>query len=124
MKNISGYLYIAMTVLLTVYGQLIIRWQVGLAGTPPDQPLAKFLFLLRLAFTPWVLSGLLAAFVASMFWLATLTRFPLSYAYPFVAFTFVLVVSGGGLFFGELIRLPTIIGVGLIVIGIAFASQS
>jgi len=124
MKNISGYLYIAMTVLLTVYGQLIIRWQVGLAGTPPDQPLAKFLFLLRLAFTPWVLSGLLAAFVASMFWLATLTRFPLSYAYPFVAFTFVLVVSGGGLFFGEPIRLPTIIGVGLIVIGIAFASQS
>ena len=124
MKNISGYLYIAMTVLLTVYGQLIIRWQVGLAGPPPDQPLAKILFLLRLAVTPWVLSGLLAAFLASMFWIATLTRFPLSYAYPCVASTFVLVVGGGGLLFGEPVRLPTIIGVGLIVIGIVFASQS
>ena len=67
--------------------------------------------------------GLAAAFLASVFWLATLTRFPLSHAYPFVAFTFVLVIGGGGLLFGEPIRLPTIIGLALIVTGITIASQ-
>jgi len=123
LSAISGYLYIAMTVLLTVYGQLVIKWQVDLAGAAPTAPVEKFLFLVRLMFTPWVFSGLAAAFLASVFWLATLTRFPLSYAYPFVAFTFVLVVGGGGLLFGETIRLPTTIGLVLIVAGITVASQ-
>lgn len=123
MKTFSGYLYIAMTVLLTVYGQLIIKWRVNLAGVAPDAPGEKALFLFRLIFTPWVMSGLAAAFLASVFWLATLTRFPLSYAYPFIAFTFVLVVGGGGLLFGEAVRMPTIIGLALIVAGIAVASQ-
>ncbi|HEX6006218.1 MAG TPA: hypothetical protein VFZ14_19665 [Burkholderiales bacterium] len=123
MKTISGYLYIAMTVLLTVYGQFVIKWRVDLAGAAPDAPGAKALFVLGLIFTPWVISGLAAAFLASVFWVAALTRFPLSYAYPFVAFTFVLVVGGGGLLFGEPIRLPTIIGLALIVTGITVASQ-
>ena len=123
MSALAGYIYIAMTILLTVYGQLVIKWQVNLAGAAPTEPGEKFLFLLRLMFTPWVFSGLAAAFLASVFWLATLTRFPLSYAYPFVAFTFVLVVGGGGLLFGETIRLPTIIGLALIVAGITVASQ-
>ena len=30
-----GYFFIALTVLLTVYGQLILKWQVGLAGPVP-----------------------------------------------------------------------------------------
>ena len=123
MKNFLGYLYIAMTVLLTVYGQLIIKWRVNMAGVAPDAAGEKALFLLRLIFTPWVISGLAAAFIASVFWLATLTRFPLSYAYPFIAFTFVLVVGAGALLFGESIRLPTIVGLVLIVAGIAVASQ-
>lgn len=123
MKTATGYFYIAMTVLLTVYGQLIIKWRVSLAGPAPDAPGEKALFLLRLIFTPWVISGLAAAFLASVFWLATLTRFPLSYAYPFVACTFVLVVGGGSLLFGEAIRMPTILGLGLIIAGIAVASQ-
>lgn len=123
MKGVLGYIYIAMTVLLTVYGQLIIKWRVSMAGPAPDAYGEKAFFLLRLIFSPWVISGLAAAFLASVFWLATLTRFPLSYAYPFVAFTFVLVVGGGGLLFGEAIRMPTIIGLALIVAGIAVASQ-
>ena len=123
MTSISGYLYIAATVLLTVYGQLVIKWRVGLAGIAPDSPGEKTLFLLRLVFTPWVFSGLAAAFLASVFWMAALTRFPLSHAYPFVAFTFVLVVGGGGLLFGEPIRWPTITGLALIVAGITIASR-
>ena len=123
MKAVSGYLYIAMTVLLTVYGQLIIKWQVNVAGTPPEATGEKALFLLRLLFMPWVLSGLAAAFLAAVFWLATLTRFQLSYAYPFIAFTFVLVIGGGGLLFGEPITAPKIVGLVLIVAGITIASQ-
>jgi multidrug transporter EmrE-like cation transporter len=123
MKAISGYIYIAMTVVLTVYGQLIIKWRVNVAGPSSDDPAEKLAFLFRLIFTPWVMSGLAAAFVASVFWLAALTRFQLSYAYPFVASTFVLLVVGSSLFFGEQITMPKLIGVGFIVTGIIVASQ-
>lgn len=123
MNTIPGYFYIAMTVLLTVYGQLIIKWQVNLAGAPPEMAGDKLVFLLRLVFTPWVFSGLAAAFLASVFWLATLTKFQLSHAYPFVASTFVLVVLAGGWLFNEPITLPKIGGLLLIVAGITVASQ-
>jgi multidrug transporter EmrE-like cation transporter len=123
MRSISGYLYIFMTIVLTVYGQLVIKWRMDVAGPGPDSAADKILYLLRLLFTPWVISGLAAALLASVFWMATLTRFPLSYAYPFIAFTFVLVVGGGGLLFGEAIRWPTIVGLAFIVTGITIASQ-
>jgi multidrug transporter EmrE-like cation transporter len=123
MRSIGGYLYILMTVLLTVYGQLVIKWRMNVAGPAPEAAVDKLLFVLRLLLTPWVLSGLAAALLAAVFWMATLTRFPLSYAYPFVAFTFVLVVGGGGLLFGEAIRWPTMVGLALIVTGITIASQ-
>ena len=95
MKAVFGYIYIAMTILLTVYGQLIIKWQVNVAGTPPEATGEKALFLLRLLFMPWVLSGLAAAFLAAVFWLATLTRF-LHEGWALLAVAYLI-----GLFFHE-----------------------
>jgi multidrug transporter EmrE-like cation transporter len=123
MKAIYGYLYIALTILLTVYGQLIIKWQVNVAGTPPEAGSERALFILKLLFVPWILSALAAAVLAGVFWLAALTRFQLSHAYPFIALTFVLVVVGGGMLFGEPITTPKIIGLAFIVAGITVASQ-
>ncbi len=68
------------------------------------------LFLFRLVLNPWVLSGFAAAFLASVFWMAVLTKFQLSYAYPFVALTFVVVVAAGGVLFGEPITVPKMAG--------------
>jgi len=81
------------------------------------------MFLVRLLLNPWVLSGFAAAFLASVFWMAVLTKFELSYAYPFVALTFVFVVLAGGLLFGEPITFPKIAGLALIIAGITLASQ-
>ena len=123
MQSAAGYFYIGITILLTVYGQLVVKWQVNLAGTPPGPDGGMAMFLARLVLNPWVLSGFAAAFLASIFWMAVLTKFHLSYAYPFVALTFVFVVAAGGLLFGEPITIPKIAGVALIVAGIALASQ-
>lgn len=123
MRSATGYAYIGITILLTVYGQLVVKWQVNLAGAPPATNGDMAMYLLRLVLNPWVLSGFAAAFLASVFWMAVLTRFQLSYAYPFVALTFVFVVAAGGLIFGEPITVPKIAGLALIVGGIMLASQ-
>ena len=60
-----GYLFILLTIVLTAYGQLAIKWQVGLAGPLPDSPEQKFGYFLRLLLNPWVISAIAAAFASS-----------------------------------------------------------
>lgn len=119
----SGYLYIALTILLTVYGQMIIKWQVSQAGTLPSAFGGKMAFLLGLLLNPWIVSGFIAAFVASLCWMAAMTKFNLSHAYPFMGLSFVLVLLCSGILFGEAITPMKITGTALIVFGIIVASQ-
>lgn len=118
-----GYLYIALTILFTVYGQFIIKWQVGLAGSLPVDNIKKVLFLLQLFLNPWVISGFVSAFLASLAWMAAMTKFPLNYAYPFMSLSFVLVLLLSPLLLNEAITMYKLIGMSLIVMGIIISSQ-
>lgn len=119
----TGYLYIALTILFTVYGQLILKWQVGQAGPLPSTLGAKIGFLFGLLLNPWIVSGFLAAFLASLCWMMAMTKFDLSHAYPFMGMSFVLVLIGSGIFFGEAVTPIKITGTVLIILGIFVASQ-
>lgn len=113
-----GYFYVAMTILLTLYGQLVLKWQVGLANQPAEGIWGKVEFWCTLLLRPWVLSGFVAAFAASLFWMLALTKLPLSTAYPFTALTFVLVIVFGAIVFSEPVNMTQILGTGLIVLGV------
>lgn len=113
-----GYIFIAMTVLLTVYGQLVLKWQVDIAGPLPDGITGKLVFLAHALLNPWVISGLGAAFVAALCWMLALSKLPISTAYPFTAAAFVLIVFGGAWLFAEPLSTMKLIGVGLIVAGV------
>ncbi|WP_417471463.1 EamA family transporter [Luteimonas mephitis] len=118
-----GYLFVAITIALTVYGQLVIKWQVDLVG-PSINGSSPLSFYLQLLLNPWVLSGLAAAFAASLSWMAALSKLPLSHAYPLTALSFVLVVVCGATLFAEPLGRYQLIGVALIVAGIAVGVQS
>jgi multidrug transporter EmrE-like cation transporter len=119
-----GYVYIAMTILLTVYGQVVLKWQVTLSGSMPSDGGAKAAFLFSLLLRPWVLSGFAAAFLASIAWMAAMTKFDLSYAYPFMSLNFVLVLLLSGFLFHEPFSTPKVIGLALIMLGIIVGSQA
>jgi multidrug transporter EmrE-like cation transporter len=118
-----NYLYILGAVVCTVWGQLIIKWQVNNAGSFPTNSAERVWFLLRLILNPWVLSSLAAAFLAFLFWVCAITKFELSHAYPFMSLSFVLVLVLSGMFFGESITLSKIIGVILVIGGIIVGSR-
>lgn len=119
----SGYLYIALTIIFTVYGQIVIKWQAGQAGEFPANSVEKVFFLLRLLLNPWVISGFMAAFLASLAWMAAMTKFPLSHAYPFMSLAFVLVMFLSVFFFHEALTWPKLLGMTCIVAGIVISSQ-
>ena len=117
------YLYIFGTIFFTVYGQLIIKWQMAKVGSLPDAFSEKIIFLLQMFLNLWILSAFLSAFIASLCWMAAMTKFELSHAYPFMSLSFIFVLVLSGFFFHESITLPKLLGVLLIMAGIIVGAQ-
>jgi multidrug transporter EmrE-like cation transporter len=118
-----SYFYVACTILLTVYSQLIIKWQVIGAGAFPADTADKAWFLARLLVNPWVVSALVALMVAVVTWMAAMTKLELSHAYPFVSLAFVLVVLCSAWFFNEPLTATKLAGLALVCVGIVIGSQ-
>jgi hypothetical protein len=78
--NPVNYSYIIATVLLTVYGQIVIKWQVINAGNFPLQISERIAYLMNLLINPWILSAFFAAFLAVVSWMIAMTKFELSHA--------------------------------------------
>jgi len=106
------------SVVLTSYAQLIVKWRVSRAGALPVDFTRKAIFLTGLLFDPWVLTGLFGALLAGVSWMAAMTRLELSFAYPFISVSFVLVFIFSALLFHETITTPKILGMLLIIAGI------
>jgi drug/metabolite transporter (DMT)-like permease len=120
---VTGFAYILATVLFTVYGQLVLKWQVNKAGVMPATALQKIIFLISLIWNPWILSGMFAGFLAFLCWMAAMTKFELSYAYPFMSLSFLLVLILSAVLFREPMTIPKTVGVTLVIVGLIIASR-
>jgi uncharacterized membrane protein len=116
--DLIGHLYVVATLAFTVYGQLVLKWQIGGAGPMPDSGADKLLFLFRQFLNPWIISGFASAFLASLAWMAAMTRFDLNYAYPFMSLAFVIVMVFSVLFLGESVTVPRVAGTLLVMAGL------
>jgi drug/metabolite transporter (DMT)-like permease len=81
-------------------------------------------FIVGLLLNPWIVSGFVAAFAASIAWMGAMTKFELSHAYPFMSLNFVLVLLGAAWFFHEPVTPSKIAGIALIVLGVLVGSRA
>ena len=118
------YLYILGTILLTTYGQLILKWRLSdLQIKLPDNLINKIVYLIKLVFDPFIFSGFVAAFIASLLWIMAVSKLDLSHAYPFTGLTFVLVTGLSILIFHENFSYYKLAGVLIMIMGIFVASR-
>ena len=122
--DIPGHIYIVLTLVFTVYGQLVLKWQMGSAGPLPQSGMDKLGLLLQQFLNPWIFSGFVSAFVASLAWMAAMTRFELNYAYPFMSLAFVIVMVLGVLFLGEAVNLRKVLGTLMVVAGLIIIARA
>jgi multidrug transporter EmrE-like cation transporter len=120
---IAGFAYVLGTVLLTVYGQIILKWRISKLGALPPVFTGKMIALIGLVWTPWILSTVVAGFLAFLCWMAAMTKFDLSYAYPFMSLSFLLVLVLSALLFHEPMTVPKIVGLAVVIAGLVIASQ-
>lgn len=113
------YIYIFATLFFTVYGQMILKWRITRLGFAlPDSGIVdKLMALFRLVFDPFILSGFLAAFIASLFWMAAMTKFQITEAYPFMSLAPAIVFLLGVWLLNETFTIGKVIGLVLIILG-------
>lgn len=117
------YGYIVATIALTVFGQLMLKSRMDHAGPMPSGA-SGVRFLLGMLLDPFVVASFAAAFLAGLSWMAAMTRFELSYAYPFTSLNFVVVLALSVWLLGESWSLGKVVGVTLIVVGTLFVGAS
>lgn len=118
-----GYIYVGITLVLTIYGQLILKREVLTAGAFPHDWPARLQFVFDLLRNPWVISAFAAAGLAAIAYMIALSYLDLSRAYVFMSLSFVSVALISSVIFGEALTTISLLGLLLIVIGVGLGSQ-
>lgn len=115
----KGYLYVFGTIFFTIYGQLILKWRITKIGfVLPNGFWAQLKALSVFVFDPFIFSGLVSAFIASLFWIAAMTKFEITYAYPFMSISPALVFLLGIFLLNETFTMGKLVGLLFIILGI------
>ena len=105
---------------ISAFGQVLLKYAMMKHGA------IEFSLqgLIRLFTEPRLIlaMGLYAA--ALLMWLHVLSKVPLSTAYPMLAITYVIVPLLSMVFFGERIQQPQIIGICLVLVGVAMIGKT
>ena len=121
--KLMNHLYIFLTILLAVAGQILMRWQAINLGSVPQGVAEKFTYLFNMISNPWILLAFTFTALSGVTWLLAMTKFELSYAYPFVSLSYVLILLLAPLLLNETVSIYKIIGSLVIVLGIIVLSK-
>jgi len=118
------FLLLLVAVCFSVTGELLLKSGMNKVGVLSLQPHQIASSLWRAFTNPLVLAGFALVFIASIFWLAVLSRAPLSWAYPLLSVSYVLGVMFSWAVLGETVSLSRLAGVIIIVIGVFLVYRS
>lgn len=112
------------TVGLNVAGQFFMKQGMVQIGTIGGSLEVMVNSLARAFLNPYVLGGVGAYGLSSIFWLILLSRVELSYAYPALSLGYVLVTLIGVWVLGENVSTLRWVAVGVICVGVFLLSRS
>lgn len=78
----------------------------------------------KIAFDPWVISGMLVMLISMAAHLYVLSRVPLTFAFPFIALSYIVVLAIGYFLFKETLNINHFLGTLLIIAGIVFIGRA
>ncbi|MBC6907154.1 small multi-drug resistant family protein [Saccharophagus sp. K07] len=121
--GLLNFVVILFTVFLSACAQLMLK--MGAAATlGVGQPSTPYELVVKVMFSPLILSGIFTYGVSVLIWIWVLSRVELSIAYPFVGLSFIFTLLFGMFFLGEAVNFSKIIGTLMIVGGCIFIANS
>ncbi len=111
-------------ILLSTTGELLFKIGMNRIGSFEFSARAIRQVLPRIVFNPLIILGFLGFGLGAVFWLAVLSRVPLSLAYPILALSYFVVVVEAWLFLRERVTWKRLLGVTIIVVGVVIVGMS
>ena len=94
-----------------------ILWKIGMDEIGAVYEIS-LLNIIPMIYNVYIISGLLSYGIGTIFWLIALSRADLSFVYPFIALTFVIIFTASFFLFHEQISLMRLFGAIVIISGI------
>lgn len=111
-------------ILFSTTGELLFKIGMNRVGSFDFSGSSIRAVLPRILLNPFIWIGFIGFGLGAVFWLAVLSRAPLSIAYPILALSYFVVVVEARLILHERVTWKRILGVSIIVIGVVVVGLS
>ncbi len=108
-------IFILGCIVFTVLGQVLVKHGVKQAQSSPA--------IMDYIMNPFIVAGLASAVIAALSWIKALRHFNLSYAYPFMSVSFLLVALLSVWVFDEPVKWNQWLGLGIVLMGLFIGSR-
>mgnify|MGYP004005758203 CR=1 FL=1 len=124
MQFILNHFYLLLAISFGVVSQLIIKWQMSAFSFNDYETWQdKFTLAFSMLLNPYIMIALVLTLLAGVTWMIAMTKFEISYAYPFTILGLVFVTIFSVILFGESVNIYKIGGIILIVFGVIIISK-
>ncbi len=121
--RVFDILAIFISIILAVIGQLLLKMGMLRIGKVSFNISTLVHQYAKILLNPLVIAGLFSFFISMLIWLYVLSRMELSFAYPFVALNYVLILLGSYFLLKEAITPMKVMGVIVIVVGVYLVAR-
>ena len=112
-------LFVFLPIFLTISGEFILK--IALNASPIVSGLAGVVQLITYS---EALFGILCIVVGGVLWLVAMSKFELSFIYPFLSINYIVIMIGSDIALNESVGWNRYVAIGLIIIGLGVISRS
>lgn len=121
----TKYIPLILFTVLTNFGsQILLKHGMTSMSKLELSPSTLLPTMFSVVFNPWVFTGLLLMVISMGSHLVVLSRVEISFAYPFLGLSFVLITMWGFFMLGEDVNLWRMLGVLFICLGVVLVARS
>ena len=118
------FIALLIAISFSVVGEMLLKAGMNQVGSLEFTGWHAIPQLVRAFTNPAVLGGFILIFGGSLFWLSVISRSHLSWAYPMLSMSYVIVVVLSAIFFSEPITTWRVVGVLTIIAGVFMVYRS
>ncbi|MDA1353165.1 MAG: hypothetical protein O3A01_01680 [bacterium] len=120
MGKLQKFLCLVMLpIIMASFGELLLKWSLNTIDVALDSA-----GILTMIFNPMVILSVLLIISGGVIWLVAMSKYELSFIYPFLSLNYVIILLGSRAFLGETISTRRVFAIGLIILGLFFISKS
>jgi len=118
MRFLLNHFYLLLAIFFAVVSQLIVKWKMSMFSFDDYETWQeKYALAFSMLLDPYIIVSLILTLLAGVTWMIAMTKFEISYAYPFTLLGLVLVTIFSVVLFSESVNVYKLGGIALIILG-------